>query len=380
MAFGLLAARAGFIVHILDAQPIQRLKQDRRLLALSYGSVLVLQKILDGPVGPSAPILNIHVSSQGEPGHVRLGQSDFPDHVLGSTVWYADLVDALDRAIAKQPLIHMRRPCHATAIVTNQTRDVSIHLDDGLPLNASLLVVAEGTPGHATARQSGLLADVLMPGFPEGLALERFTRDGPLALLPLPPPKDDPARETPPGKRWMSMIWCQPGVRCEQRLQADPAVLCRDIGAALGARWGTPVRIGPRHAFPLATHRREQVTDGRTVYVGNAAQAMHPVAGQGFNLGLRDVATLVDCLIEARRTAQSQHHSAFDPVNALEAYRQQRRLDRRLLPGLTGLLPPFFSSRLPGASTARTLSLMALDLCPPLRRAFARLLMLGPGQ
>lgn len=381
MAFALLAAKAEFHVMVVDAKPVATLRQDRRLLALSQGSLLVLRTLLGSSLKPCADIRDIHVCSQGEPGHARLGQHDFPDHPLGATVWYADLVRALDEAIAQSPYIQVKRPCRANSPVHNGTdATVSVALEDGSVLRSALVVVAEGTPSQATATQCGLLADVLMPAFPEGLALERFTPDGPLALLPMPEHASSyPAG--PPGSRWMSMVWCQAIALGEARRDADPAQLCQEIGAALGPRWGQPLQVGPRVIFPLLTHRLDQVCQGRIVRLGNAAQAMHPVAGQGFNLGLRDVATLVDCLVDARRLHQSTANSHLppDPVLALATYEKRRRLDRRLVPEMTRWLPRLFSSSLLPVRAGRSLGLMALDLCPPLRRGFSRLLMLGPG-
>jgi len=252
------------------------------------------------------------------------------------------------------------------------TDRVRVTLDDGQVLEGRIAIDAEGTPPRPRqARFCALLAELEIAGIAPGLAIERFTREGPLALLPLPPGASAPA-----GRRRVSMIWCQPAARARERQQMDAAALCAQIGAVLGPRLGSPLAVGARHLFPLATHRRARVVEHRLVHLGNAAQALHPVAGQGFNLGLRDCACLAEALIEAQLR---QRGGAFDPITALPDYLRRRRVDRRVLPALTSALPPLFSSRLAPLAAARAAGLVALDTLPGLRRAFTRLLMHGAG-
>jgi 2-octaprenyl-6-methoxyphenol hydroxylase len=383
---------------LVDARPLESLQRDRRLLALSRGSLLLLESLLGSGFAPMAPIERVHVSSQGDAGAALLGERDFPGACVGATVWYADLVTALAAAAQAQNLIHVERPRRAVRI-EQQSDHVRILLDGAATLEARLAVDAEGTPARAPqAKNFALLADIELSQVAPGDAIERFTRDGPLALLPLPPvplaQREQAARaaSAPSGASVpmrMSMIWCQPAALARTRLEMDQDQLCEQIARALGPRLGRPTAIGPRHIFPLTTHRLERICEHRLVHLGNAAQSLHPVAGQGFNLGIRDCACLVEALIDVpwvsprkdpgtpRGPAQELGQPG-DPVQALARYRRRRRLDRRLLPALTSALPALFSSNLAPVAAARSAGLIALDAIPGLRRAFTRLLMFGP--
>ncbi len=387
LACALLLARAGIACELLDARPVEALQQDRRLLALSRGSLLVLESLLGPGFAPMAAIERVQVSSRGDPGAVQLGARDFPGAGVGATVWYADLVTALanaahrlTRSPPEQALIHIRRPRRAVRIDQQPDR-VRILLDDGNVLQARLAVDAEGTPTLAPqAKNFALLAEFDVPQVTPGDAIERFTREGPLALLPLPPatgssraPRTQgaaPAASSPGERTRMSMIWCQAAALARKRLEMDETELSEQIAQALGPRLGRPAAMGPRFIFPLVTHRLAQVCEHRLVHIGNAAQSLHPVAGQGFNLGIRDCCCLVESLLDAQ---------GDDPVLALESYRRRRRLDRRLVPALTSALPPLFSSNIAPIALARSAGLIALDAMPGLRRAFTRLLMFGAG-
>ena len=373
----LLLARAGMSATLIDARPVADLQRDRRLLALSQGSCLLLEDLLGAPLKPSAAIRKVHVCSQAQAGHTRLLDREFSGRPLGVTMWFADLVTALDQAVAAQPLIAPRRPCRWGRIEAESAGPAVIALDNADPLSATLVIAAEGTPANLPApAQCGVLADVLMTRFEEHLALERFTREGPLALLPLP--SRAPAAPDGGDARWMSMVWCLPSDLAHERAALPPAALCAAIGTALGPRWGRPLQVGQPAVFPLHTHRLAEVCSGRLVRIGNAAQTLHPVAGQGFNLGLRDAAVLVDCLVEARRLAQAQA-AGFDPLSALPGYARRRRRDRLVLPSLTSALPGLFSSSLAPLSVGRSVGLAAVDLIAPARRAMGRLLMFGAG-
>ena len=377
----LLLARAGMGCSLVDARALEALERDQRLLALSRGSLNLLESLLGPGFAPMAAIERVHVSSRGNPGAVQLGAQDFDGLNVGATIWYADLVAALARAAQSQALVRVQRPRRAVR-VDQQSEAVRIALDDGTQLTARLVIDAEGTPALAPqAKYFALLADLELAQIAAGTAIERFTRDGPLALLPLP-------QGTPAAARTrMSMIWCQSAELARARLDMDAGQLCAQIGAELGPRLGAPAAVGPRHIFPLTPHRRAQVCEHRLVHLGNAAQTLHPVAGQGFNLGLRDCACLVEALIDVQLRARAQPSgSAADgaapPADALAAlalYRRRRRLDRSVVPALTGALPPLFSSSFLPLVAARSAALIALDTVAPLRRAFTRLLMFGAG-
>ena len=367
----LLLARHGWPCTLVDARPVAALQRDRRLLALSRGTLDTLAPLIGTGFAPRGDITRIHVSSRGHPGSTWLGAADFDGQPVGATVWYADLVAALAQAVQGEPLVRVLRPRRALQ-VRQGTAAVSVDLDDGSFISGSLVIDAEGTPPpRADASHCALLAE-LDVRLDAGTAIERFTSEGPLALLPLP---QEPAASsgTAPGPwRRLSMIWCLPAPLARERYALDAGPLCERIGQALGARLGTPRNLGPRTLFPLHTHRLAEVCEHRLVRLGNAAQSLHPVAGQGFNLGMRDCRVLIQCLIDDPLEA-----GAPDALRALRRYAARRRLDRSVLPALTSALPPVFTSRLPPVVAARAAALLAIDLLPGLRRSFTRLLMFG---
>ena len=364
----LLLAHRGIASHMVDARPVAALQRDRRLLALSRGTLDILEPLLGRQFAPLGEIHRIHVSSRGNLGSAQLGSADFGGVAVGATVWYADLVDALARAAQAQPLITVQRPRRALA-VRQKVHGVEIALDNGTVLTGPLAIDAEGTPPLARdAAQYALLAEVALR-CPPGDAIERFTPEGPLALLPLP-------ADASAGAGRMSMVWCLPAATARARLALPGEELCGQIGRALGPRLGRPTALGPRATFPLLTHRLAQVCEHRVVHLGNAAQSLHPVAGQGFNLGIRDCVCLADCLAQAPVDA-SAAPAGGDALAALHRYASRRRLDRTLFPALTNALPHVFSSTLAPVVLARSAALLGIDLLPALRKPFTRLLMYG---
>ena len=372
----LLLGRQGFCTQLVDARPVEALQRDRRLLALSRGTLQVLESLLGPAFAPMAAIERVHVSSRGEPGATHLGAQDFGGVALGATVWYADLVGALAHAATKEKQIRIQRPRRAVAV--HQSIDhVRVELDDGGLLEGFLAIDAEGAPPPMREPEHfALLADLHIARVQAGDAIERFTREGPLALLPLPgaesalPP---PGLTDPRGSRplRMSMIWCLPASLARARKDLADSDFLERIGRALGPRIGTPTQLGERSVFPLLTHRLRHVCEHRLVHLGNAAQSLHPVAGQGFNLGIRDCVGLVESLVDAAAL------SGGDPLVAIEKYGARRRMDRAIIPSLTSALPWLFSSPLAPIRVARSTALVALDLVPVLRRQFTHLLMFG---
>jgi 2-octaprenyl-6-methoxyphenol hydroxylase len=193
------------------------------------------------------------------------------------------------------------------------------------------------------------------------VAFERFTREGPLALLPA---------VTTHGRGW-SLVWCSTAVGAAERRALSDADFVAALQAAIGPRAARVLSVGPRHAVRLAPQTRAQIHEHRVAWLGNAAQTLHPVAGQGFNLGVRDACTLVAALGERRAQGRT------DVPAALIDYARDRGADRRLITGITRWLPAVFATRAWPIALGRSLGLTALDLAPPLRRQWAHLLMFG---
>lgn len=365
LTLALLLARRHVPTLVLDARSIEDAKRDRRLLALSRGTLDTLGTVVDLPAAALAPIRSVVVSSRGEFGRAVLDEQESGGRSLGATVRYGDLLTALDAACAAQPQVQVRRPCAATA-VRQAANSAEVDLADGGSLVAPLVINAEGVGPSAAAkvaRQAALTGDVLVEGPAAGTAFERFTRDGPLALLPLPGPATGAARP-------MSLVWCMPAASADRRESLSDAELLAQLQAEFGERNGRVRSIRARGRYPLIEQARDDVREHRVVHVGNAAQTLHPVAGQGLNLGVRDCVALADVIAAATAAGQ-------DPVTGLPGYERRRHADRLAIRTLTRTVPGFFATRFGPAAAARSLGLTLLSIFPDLRVEFARFLMFG---
>ena len=363
----LLLAQARVRSVVADARALDQARADPRLLALSRGTLQILAPVVALPERSLGPIRTVQVCSAGEFGAALIREDELGGEWLGATVRYGDLVAALDAAAAAcADRIDLRRPA-CVAGVAQQAAGVRVTLDDGGAIEAAIAVHAEGLGGAPRVApppsQVALIGEVQVDGVPAGRAVERFTREGPLALLPLP-------GEGGPGTRWMSLVWCMPAAAASARQAAPDAQLCRELQAALGSRIAQVRALRGRAAYPLHEVARGELVEGRSVFLGNAAQTLHPVAGQGFNLAVRDAREL------ALRVAQAAAAGA-DPHTALAPYAAARRADRAALLALTRNMPGFFASQRWPVPLARGLGLAALTALPAARLALARLLMFG---
>ncbi|MDQ3188650.1 MAG: FAD-dependent monooxygenase [Pseudomonadota bacterium] len=364
LTLALLLARRGVRSVVFDARSVEQASDDRRLLALSLGSLQTIGAVTDLPRGAVTPIRTVIVSSVGQFGRAVIGKSDVAGEMLGATIRYGELIAALSAATASNDMISMRRPVRVLA-VKQSPASVEIELDGHEPLIAPLALSAEGL-GQApveSASQSALLADVEVSGIDAGTACERFTRDGPLALLPLP------ARLSA-GAHQKALVWCMDPAQADRRSALSDANFLAELRSQLGGRGLQVLAVGARKRYPLYQRARDDLVEHRIVYLGNAAQTLHPVAGQGLNLGLRDSVILAD-QIAAASAAEA------DPVKALHEYARSRRADRAAILALTRLTPSFFATRFAPIAAVRSIGLTALAVVPNLRREFARLLMFG---
>ncbi len=364
LALALMLARRAVSSEVFDARTIEAAQGDRRLLALSRGTLQLLQPLARLPPALTAPIRTVHVSSAGEFGRVVIGNDERSEGPLGLTILYGDLLKPLAEACARNDRVTISRPRHV-AEIHQRPLQVGVRLEDGTMREAQIVVNAEGIgaqPPVTEPAQFALLADVTVQGLGEGSAFERFTRDGPLALLPLP--------GTAEGGRPMGLVWCMPSEAAARRLALTDEEFVAELQQAFGTRAGKIVRAGPRVRVPLHQQARESVREHRVVYLGNAAQTLHPVAGQGLNLGMRDCAALADDVGQAQAEQR-------DLVTALGEYESARRVDRAAILSLTRNAPALFSTRAAPVAFGRSLALTALSMVPELRREFARLLMFG---
>ena len=350
---GLPAAR----IALIDGRPLEAAARDPRSIAISHGSVQILQSLGAWPV-PATPITQIHVSRRAHVGRTLIRHDDYGVPALGHVTRYGALVRSL-HAIAEAQGVAIVRP--ASVVAQDEHADgVAIRLHDGRAIAAALLVQAEGGVfGEQDAKtvsrdyaQTALVAQVQAERPVPGRAFERFTGEGPLALLP----QDD----------GYALVWCARPATTASLLAMSDAEFLRALGSAFGTRLGRFTATGARHSYVLGLNADARVT-ARTVAIGNAAQTLHPVAGQGLNLGLRDAAVLAGLLARAQSPATLAHFVA------------RRKADRGATIRLTDLMARVFASADDGAFSQALLgaSLGLLDLVRPAKRALAEQMMFG---
>lgn len=333
----------------------------RRPLAISAGSWRLIERVAQFPV-ENGPITTVEVALSDHPGRVRIRAQDLRCSRLGNVVRHGALVECLEAALLGSGI---RRIVRAP--------EFEARSEPG-----TLLIHADGDPGpEANVRdfgQSALLAEIHLSGWIQGKALELFTPEGPLAILPLPEPD-----------RW-ALVWCAPEAITQQRAQADAEALREALIAALhgalSGALGADVKVHEiEHCqvMPLRRRTRENLIDPDRsqpqVWVGNAAQTLHPVAGQGLNLGLRDAHELAQQLSHWRvagrgRLAEGQRANSHGLGQALKQYERVRRSDRAVTVRITDTLASIFTAT--ALAPIQSAVMAALDLTPPLRRSLAR--------
>ena len=371
---------------------------DPRTLALSLGSVQLLRRVGAWPEAAAQPILEVHVS-QAPPSlpaqtAVRLRASELEVPMLGAVLPYGPLVAALQRA--------WEQACRADggarlagafgqAVKALRARGATVELDAAGVQEFDLVIVAEGgvyagaerlargtdapgaAPGGGAAPREPLRHDygqtawvgtAQLADAPAGTAFERFTRDGPVALLPLGPAVH--------GVSPRALVWCVPTADDPVRA-LDPAQRLAVLAQRLPREAGRLLAVSPLKAFPLGLIAERSLVHGRLVRIGNAAQTLHPVAGQGLNLGLRDAFTLVQALRES--AGESAGTGGID--GALRAVEWARAPDRWSMIATTDFLARSFTWQAPMVATARGVALAALQAAGPLKRLLARQMMYG---
>ncbi|MFC4273716.1 FAD-dependent monooxygenase [Achromobacter aloeverae] len=333
---------------------------DVRVLAMNHGSRVLLESLGAWPRG-TASIHTIHVSQRGRLGRTLIRDTDFDVPQLGAVTAYAALHAALMRQVEQAGITVRALP--GARLAAQDADGVTLADADGDSLRCGVAVQSDGAGADDIRREYGqhaVLATVRAALPRDGWAFERFTREGPLALLPHPAAPDTYA-----------VVWCCAPERAQALAALDQAAFSTALLEAFGDRLGMLACLAPRHVFPLFLSARRALVHGRTVAVGNAAQTLHPVAGQGLNLGLRDAARLAQSL------ASWLGRPAGAPTEALAAYTRARRGDRWLTAGLTDLMPRAFATGLAPLEHAGGLALLGLDLLQPLRAPLARHLLQG---
>lgn len=332
---------------------------DPRVLAMNHGSRVLLESLHAWPER-SADIRNIHVSQRGRLGRTVIQNTDFGVPQLGSVVAYSGLHAKLDECVAASGVTVLTGPA---AQVDSQDADGVRIMQGGETLRCQVAVQSDGAGATDLRRDYGqhavlTTAHATLPR--RGWAWERFTAEGPLALLPHP--------QTPDA---YSVVWCSAPDRAAELAALDNAAFSKALSAAFGDRLGRLSSQAPRHVFPLALAARRAQVQGRVAAIGNAAQTLHPVAGQGLNLGLRDAARLAQALAGWLARPEAS------PTALLAEFAQARQVDRVITAGLTDLMPRVFATGLAPVEHACGLALLGMDLASPLRAPLAQHLLQG---
>jgi 2-octaprenyl-6-methoxyphenol hydroxylase len=332
---------------------------DPRVLAVNHGSRVLLESLNAWPER-CADIRTIHVSQRGRLGSTLIKQTDFGVPQLGCVVRYGALIQQLTHAV-KASGVSVRHAATAEIVCQHAATVELSHGQD--TLHAAIAVQADGgnpTEIRRTYKQMALLTKVRASIPRAGWAFERFTREGPLAVLPHPEAADQ-----------QSVVWCCTPERAEQLHELNPKDFSLALTQAFGTRLGSLEVQDKVSMFPLALSVRATPVDGRIIAIGNAAQTLHPVAGQGLNLGLRDAASLAIALRDWLVLSNQQ------PSAALRQFLQMRQPDRQLTTRLTDLMSRVFTSGWPVVEHSAGLALLAMDMLPGLRAPLARHLVQG---
>jgi 2-octaprenyl-6-methoxyphenol hydroxylase len=368
----LMAARGvgGERIALIDGKSLGQAISDPRSIALAWGSRLLLQDVgaWPGMASSATAIHAIHVSRRGHLGRSLIGREEHGLEALGYVTRYGTVVDALARACERAG-VQVLRPQRVSA-VEERGAEVVLQLDDGRALHAAVAVQAEGGVfGEQLEKaqrrdydQTAVIARVTASQPAPQRAFERFTDEGPLALLP----QDGPDRHQ------YALVWCVRPERAQQLLTLGEAEFLRQLRDAFGERLGEFTRVSERAAFPLGLNV-EPKTTARTVAIGNAAQTLHPVAGQGLNLGLRDAAVLARLLARGLDPDAEGHDGV---AQAIERFGIDRARDRGAIIRVTDAMARVFANTGP-LQPLFGLGLAALDTVKPARTMLAELMMFG---
>ena len=373
LSLGLALAQGGVDAVVLDRESAERREDDPfdgRSSAIAHASHRILEGIGIWPsmAGEAQPILDIRVSDG------RVGRAatplflHFDHHEVGAPFGYIVenriIRSVLGRAVSVCANLRHLAPANVSE-VQRRSNGVSLRLADGRRLAAKLLVAADGRESllrqwaqipvlRWSYPQTGIVATVAHELPHEGVAHEHFLPSGPFAMLPMT------------GNR-SSIVWTERRDLAAAMMALDAEDFAAEIERRFGPSLGRIRLVGRRWAYPLEFVHASRYVDDRLALIGDAAHAIHPIAGQGLNLGLRDIAALAEAVVDAARLG-------LDPVapEGLRRYQSWRRFDSLTVAGLTDALNRLFSNDLPPVRLARDLGLAAVNRMPPLKRFFMR--------
>jgi len=375
-SLALALGRAGLDVAVVEAHPFRINEQpnyDDRSIALAQGSQRIFagMGLWDALRDVVCPIHTIHVSDRGHFGFTRLKREQEGVEALGYVASARVLGNALIHALERTSNVRLITPAQLETFSIEDEQQVHATLNvDGKPLECytRLLVAADGVQSQVREQlgidthqwdygQTAVIANITPDKPHQNVAYERFTDTGPMALLPL-------------NDNHCSLVWTLRADQVDEVMALNDTDFLTRLQARFGYRLGRFVKVGARHAYPLQLLRAKQSTAKRLALIGNAVHTLHPIAGQGFNLGLRDVAALAEVVTDAQRNG-----SDIGGVDVLQRYADWRQADQRRVVAFTDGMVRLFGQTLPPLVGLRNTGMLALDLCPPAKRWFGRLTM-----
>jgi 2-octaprenyl-6-methoxyphenol hydroxylase len=371
LALAPLGLRVALIEAVLPGSGERQPSFDERTTALANGTVQVFRALQAWPrmEREAAPIRRIHVSEQGRFGVARIDAAEqgleslgyvVPNRVIGAGLW---------EALSRTPAVNVIAP--ATVVAADLQQDARVlQIESGgrtTTLRARLVVAADGAGSllreqagvgaqRVEYQQTAIISTVTTQRFHDHVAYERFTPDGPIAVLPLQDGR-------------CGIVWARKPGEAGRLLELPDDRFLAEFQAAFGLRLGRFLRVGQRRGYALTLSRASSHVAERLCVVGNAAQGLHPIAGQGFNLGLRDAVSLAEVLADGVAAGVTD---AGDP-GLLAAYARWRAEDQRRIVAFTDGLVRLFATPLGAVRGLRSAALLAFDAFPPAKSALARL-------
>jgi 2-octaprenyl-6-methoxyphenol hydroxylase len=377
----LALAPLGLSIAVIEAVAREADRQpsfDDRSTALARSSqrMFAAMGLWDEVVAASTPIRSIHVSDKGRFGFSHIDAAEQGVEALGYVVINRILGSVLQSRLATSPGIDLFCPARIVAADSGPDAALVRVQPDGtgapFSLSCKLLVAADGAASTVRTmmgievQQSGygqhaVVGNLLSEMPPDNRAFERFTAQGPLALLPI-------------AEQRMAFVWTVSENDSQRVLALSDDGFLAEIQSEFGYRLGAFSRVGARAAYPLMLSRALRLVAARSVLIGNAAHGLHPVSAQGFNLGLRDVAALCDCIVDERSSAGENNATIVDFGRAamLQRYASWRRSDQQKLVHFTDNLVRLFGSARPPVRALRDIAMLGFDLIPGVRSLFAK--------
>ncbi|OKY26328.1 2-octaprenyl-6-methoxyphenyl hydroxylase [Thalassotalea sp. PP2-459] len=356
-------------IHANSNQETSALHFDSRVLALSHGSANYLKtlNVWQAIHSKAAAINTIHISDQGNYGKARMYAHEHHVNALGYVIEMATLGDALVQALQKAPNVSWFAPNQVANIDWHSTH-VDIQLDDQQLLQAALILGCDGSQSKCrqfanidvvtkSYQQTAIIANVRFEKPHQHIAYERFTEHGPLAILPLTD-QDNSGQKC-------SLVWTTTPEHADYLSQLPNEGFAEQLNQTFGYWLGVVEKVGKRASYPLDLVKANEQVFHRMVLIGNASHTIHPIAGQGFNLGLRDVSELA--AVMAKQLSKNEDIASFAQ---LSRYAATRAKDHQQIIGLTDSLVALFSNKHTPLIVGRNVGLKVLNYCQSLKSSF----------